>query len=127
MKNLSENEKYFKWVGNVTDPKYERNYQVGKLKKMAGRYWSKFSCHRFKGRTIEPKICKFKNFIVGYGRKSSVTVSWGLEILLENTEKSGKIQEVKAVPKITKDIVSDGILLQYGYEMEEDLGIMNVK
>ena len=36
MKTRSESEKYFEWVGTITNPKYERNYQVGKLEKWLG-------------------------------------------------------------------------------------------
>ena len=36
MKRLSESEKAFEWVGTVTNPKYERNYQVGKLENWLG-------------------------------------------------------------------------------------------
>ena len=64
------------------------------------------------------KIGSLQNFIVGDVRKMSVTISGKLEILPENTEKSVKIQEVKVVPKITKNVVSMVILLQDGDDME---------
>ena len=34
--SISESDKYFEWVGTVTKPKDERNYQVGKLEKWLG-------------------------------------------------------------------------------------------
>ena len=55
-----------------------------------------------------------------------MTISGELEILTEKTEKSGKIQEVNIVPNATKNIVSVELLLQYGYDMEENIGIVNV-
>ena len=52
---------------------------------------------------------------------------WRIENLLENTENSVKLQEVKVVPNITKNIVSVGLLLQDGAEIEENLLIVNIK
>ena len=90
---------------------------------MYWRHWSKLSCYRYNVWTTEPKRWKCKNIIVGYGRISSVAISGELEILPKNTEMSVKIQEVKIVPNITKNIVSVGVLLQDGDEMEVNLGI----
>ena len=44
---------------------------------------------------------------------------------MESTENSVKLQELKVVPKIKKNIVSVGILIQYLAEMESNIGIMN--
>ena len=68
-----------------------------------------------------------KNVIVGYGRKSPVTIGGELEILLDNTENSVKLREMKVVPNNINNIVSVGLLLQDGAEIEANLGIINVK
>ena len=36
VKSPSENEKDFEWLGTVTNPKYESNYQVGTLVRWIG-------------------------------------------------------------------------------------------
>ena len=39
----NESEKYIKWLRSVTNPKYEHNYQVGKVEKWLGDTGA--SCH----------------------------------------------------------------------------------
>ena len=56
-----------------------------------------------------------------------MTISGELEILLENTENSVELQEVKEVIKITKKSVNVVILLQNGAEIVSNLGIINIK
>ena len=58
---------------------------------MDWRYRRKCSYYWYKGWDKEPKIWKFKNAIVGDGRKVYVTINGELEILPENTEKLVKL------------------------------------
>ena len=66
-----------------------------------------------------------QNFIVEDRRKSSVTISWELEILPQITQNTLKIQEAKVVPNTARKIVSVEILLQDGDDAEAKLGIIH--
>ena len=127
VKIINESDEYFEWVVTVANPKDERNYQVIKLGKWLGYTGASYHVIGTRGGIYNQKYGSSKNVIVGYGRNSSVTISGYLEILPLKTEKPVKLQEVKVVPNLTNDIVSVGLLLEYRAEMEEKIGIMNVK
>ena len=55
-----------------------------------------------------------------------MNISGELVILPENTEKSVKLHKVKVVTSIKNNIVSVGLLLQDGDEIEAKLGIINI-
>ena len=124
---INESDEYFEWVVTVANPRDERNYQVIKLGKWLGYTGASFHVIGTRGEIYNQKYGSSNNVIVGYGRNSSVTISGYLEILPLKTEKPVKLQEVKVVLNITKNIVSVEIFLQYGADMEANLVIMNVK